>query len=114
MTYRVEYTITAEDFRQKYTPPPEAGATVARHWMLDFGPGRDMLKAVLRRNKPDLKVPYLRRGEHLDGELDAVIDQLGFRNMTEPVDSERLAVAHQFMKLMFSAMFGAGRSAQLA
>lgn len=106
MAHTVEMSITAEDFRENYTPAPDPAVTADRHWMLDFGPGRDLLKAALRREKPELKVPYLQRGESLDGELNAMIDKVGFRNVEAPSEEGMFAMTHRCVMQMIRTMLG--------
>lgn len=109
MSKFVESTIVASDFRQNYATEPEPApvymSSDVRHWMLDFGAGRDLLKAALRKSEPDLYVAYFKAAPELDEKLDAMIDVLGMRDVAEPLPSEKLAATCRLFVAMLRTMF---------
>jgi hypothetical protein len=62
----------------------ETGPGAARHWLLGAVSGRDLLKAKLRKARPDMTVPHMRHAEELDHMLDYMIDVMGLRDWPEP------------------------------
>lgn len=100
MTYKVNYEMTAVDFRQNVTPQPVVNEA-NRHWMLDFAPARDLLKTKLRKSDISATVPIWSDGKELDAKLNLMIDTLGMRDMAEPESKlEQLMATAKFFKLM--------------
>lgn len=62
-------------------------ATARRHWLLNAVYGRDLLKAKLRKVRPNMTVPLKRHAEDLDNMLDHMIDVMGLRDWPEPVSA---------------------------
>jgi hypothetical protein len=87
MPYVVELDLAASDFRQHYRPEPDVqGKPGAEpHWLLSAVYGRDLLKAKLRKVRPDLLVPSWRHAADLDPLLDEMVDLLGLRCWNAPV-----------------------------
>ncbi len=83
MPHLVELDLTHTDFRQYYVQEPVAD--VKPHWLLGAVYGRELLKAKLRKVRPDLKVPVWRDARELDDILEGLIDQMGLREWPEPV-----------------------------
>lgn len=88
MNQVISLEITSEDFRQNYVPEPIVPVN-GRHWMLDFAPARDLLKATLLKRTPSADAHlFSERGANmqaLDVRLDAMIDVLGLRGEPRPV-----------------------------
>lgn len=88
MSTVVTLEITSDDFRQNYVPEA-ALPKGARHWMLDFAPARDLLKAALMRREPgEDACLFSEKGANakaLDVKLNEMIDVLGMRTMAAPV-----------------------------
>jgi len=88
MSQVISLEITSEDFRQNYVPEPVVPVN-GRHWMLDFAPARDLLKATLLKRTPSADAHLFReRGANipaLDVRLDEMIDVLGMRGEPRPV-----------------------------
>lgn len=88
MNQVISLEITSEDFRQNYVPEPIVPVN-GRHWMLDFVPARDLLKAALLKRTPIADAHLFReRGANiqaLDVKLDEMIDVLGLRGEPRPV-----------------------------
>lgn len=71
------------------------------HWLLKTVYGRDLLKAQLRKVRPDLSVPRFRHAEELDGALDSMIDLLGLRDWPAPRSvPERVAYMRNLLRLL--------------
>lgn len=76
---------------------------VARHWLLDAVYGRDLLKAKLRKVRPDMTVPRMRHATELDHMLDYMVDVMGLRNWPEPVSFlERARYLRVVLRMMFA------------
>lgn len=86
MPYVVELDLAASDFRQHYRPEPDAQAKAGSepHWLLSAIYGRDLLKAKLRKVRPDLVVPSWRYAPELDAMLEEMVDLLGLRGWEAP------------------------------
>ncbi len=85
MPHIVELDLTPSDFRQFYSADeikPAEGSPV--HWLLSAVYGRDLLKAKLRKVRPDLAVPNWRHAPNLDPMLDEMVDELGLRGWAQP------------------------------
>lgn len=81
----------------------EVGAPAARHWLLDALYGRDLLKAKLRKVRPDLRVSRWAVEEHLDQLLDSMVDELGLRAWPEPKSAgERLRYVPLVLRMMMA------------
>jgi hypothetical protein len=81
----------------------EAPAATARHWLLDAVYGRDLLKAKLRKVRPDMTVPRMRHAEELDHMLDYMIDVLRLRDWPEPVTvKERVRYLRAVLRMMIA------------
>lgn len=61
----------------------DAMAEDRRHWLLDALYGRDLLKAKLRKVRPDLEVKRWVR-QDIDHLLEPMVDALGLRDWPEP------------------------------
>lgn len=102
MNSQTNATLSASSFRTHYDAPyvpikmfkstatvrPKAAAAKAssrRHWLLDSDEGRDLLKLKLKREVPGTKTSVFGNDEHLDADLDHMIDLLGLRNWAKPV-----------------------------
>ncbi len=100
--------LKASDFRQHYI----AGSTLfqdEQHWILEWGPSRDVLKACLRKRNPYVNVPYFARGSEFDFELDLLIDGLGLRGIPFPNShSRRCSLAFMFLKMLLRIEFQNG------
>lgn len=81
-----------------------AGApAVMRHWLLDTVYGRDLLKAKLRKVRPDMTVPRMRHAAELDHMLDYMVDVMGLRNWPEPVSfMERARYLRVVLRMMIA------------
>ena len=55
-----------------------------RHWLLRAIYGRDLLKAKLRAQRPDLQVNKWAEQRELDDLLEGVVDALKLRDWPEP------------------------------
>ena len=90
MPYAVDIDMSFQFYPQRSEPDGPADAAVegvdqeARHWLLGTVYGRDLLKAALRLERPDLVVPEFKTALHLDPQLDAMIDELGLRQWQRP------------------------------
>ncbi len=85
MSHVVELDLTPSDFREFYTPEPVAPEVSEPHWLLGAVYGRELLKAQLRKARPDLAVPLWRDAPELDTVLEGMVDQLGLRDWAQPV-----------------------------
>lgn len=85
MPHAVELDFTPADFREFYLPEHIERVQSPSHWLLDAVYGRELLKAGLRKARPDLTVPTWRDAPELDGVLDGMVDHLGLRDWSEPV-----------------------------
>lgn len=54
------------------------------HWLLRAVYGRDLLKAKLRKVRPDLTVKYWASQPELDDALEYMVDVLGLRDWPQP------------------------------
>lgn len=63
-------------FQNNHLPAP--------HWLLRSVYGRDLLKAKLRKVRPDLKVKYWASQRELDGALECMVDVLELRDWPQP------------------------------
>lgn len=79
MSHIVHLPLTAQDFRQH-----PAIDTEPRHWLLDSIYGRQLLKAKLRMERPELKVTLQRDLRELDPLLNVMIDMLDLRDWPKP------------------------------
>jgi len=70
-------------YRQHYIASPLMLES-ERHWMLQSGPTRDLLKTILRSRSPQARVPFFREGTEFDFELDLIIDEIGARDWPQP------------------------------
>ncbi len=85
MPHIVELDLTPSEFRQFYCAADEpAEANAPAHWLLSAVYGRELLKAKLRKERPDLNVPNWRHGADLDPHLDCMVDSLGLRDSVQP------------------------------
>jgi len=90
MPYAVDIDMSFQFYPQRSEPDGPAAAaaegsdTEARHWLLGTVYGRDLLKAALRQERPDLVVPEFKTALHLDPQLDEMIDKLGLRHWLRP------------------------------
>ncbi len=85
--YEASYVPT-KMFKSTATVRPKAAvvkASSSRHWLLDSDEGRDLLKLKLKREVPGTKTSVFGNDEHLDADLDHMIDLLGLRNWAKPV-----------------------------
>lgn len=81
----------------------QSPAPAVRHWLLDALYGRELLKAKLRKVRPDLRVSRWAVEEHLDHLLDSMVDELGLRGWPEPKSAgERLRYVHVVLRMMMS------------
>lgn len=111
MSHTVNLEISTGDFRQNFTPTPAFDAT-ARHWMLDFEPARDLLKAALRRTEPNTDVAFWGPVPELDAKLNCMIDVVGLRDAALPVNNvEQFRATVKFFFLMLRFQFGFNRTA---
>jgi hypothetical protein len=95
----------ASDFRQHYIFGPQL-LQGEHHWLLDWGPSRDVLKAAFRKRNPHLLVPYFARGSEFDFELDLLIDGLGLRSLPLPAsDLQRCRLSFMFLKMLLRIEF---------
>lgn len=62
----------------------DATAEARRHWLLDALYGRDLLKAKLRKVRPDLQVKRWAVQQDIDHLLEPMVDGLGLRDWPEP------------------------------
>lgn len=94
-------SLQASDFRQHCIPSPLFVLRGERHWLLDWGPSRDVLKAFLRRQSPHGGVPIFARGSEFDFELDQLIDVIGLRHLARPASVvQHYRLAFLFLKLL--------------
>lgn len=94
-------SLQASDFRQHYIPSPLLILIGERHWLLDWGPSRDVLKAVLRHQSPHAGVPIFARGSEYDFEMDLLIGELGLRQLARPTTvMEHYRLTCRFLKLL--------------
>lgn len=78
-------------------------ARADRHWLLDAVYGRDLLKAKLRKVRPDLRVSRWAVEEHLDQLLDSMVDEMGLRGWPEPRSAaERLRYVPLVLRMMLA------------
>ncbi|WP_300654384.1 hypothetical protein [Hydrogenophaga sp.] len=90
MPYAVDIDMSFQFYPQRSESDGPAAAAVegacpeARHWLLGTVYGRDLLKAALRLERPDLVVPEFKTALLLDPQLDAMIDKLGIRHWQRP------------------------------
>jgi hypothetical protein len=90
MPYAVDIDMSFQFYPQRSEPDGPAAAaaegsdTEARHWLLGTVYGRDLLKAALRQERPDLAVPEFKTALHLDPQLDEMIDKLCLRHWQRP------------------------------
>jgi len=88
------------------TPSGAAEASkpaLSRHWLLDAVYGRDLLKAKLRKVRPDMTVPRMRHAEELDHMLDYMIDVLSLRDWPEPVSvRQRVRYLRTVLRMMIA------------
>jgi len=102
MPYVVELDLTPSDFRQFYCAEDESAAAKApAHWLLSAVYGRDLLKAKLRKERPDLNVSYWRHGADLDPHLECMVDSLGLRGWVQPAT---VAARVRYLKFVLSLM----------
>lgn len=99
--------LTALDFRQNYVP--EKAASVKgpnRHWLLDSSAGRDLLNMkLIKMDRRSVKLFCV--DQKADEELDLMVDQLGLRDLAEPVQAlDVLKVNFKLVKLMASVLLG--------
>lgn len=90
MPYAVDIDMSFQFYPQRSASDGAAAAaaegadTEARHWLLGTVYGRDLLKAALRQERPDLVVPEFKTALHLDPQLDEMIEKLGLREWQRP------------------------------
>ena len=95
-----------DQFRQSYTPGDKAPRGDARHWILDFPSGRDLLKTAARKYKPEERLPVFGHSPGIDMVLDAMIDQLGLRDMPEPEAAfQKAKLNFKFLWMMVKLQF---------
>lgn len=101
-------TMTAVGFRENFIPVPTARN--APHWLLGTAFGRDLLKMRLRQLEPQMDVPEWRYAEHLDPELERMVDDLGLRDTAKP---STMWETLKFMKLASRSMLALSRGEPL-
>lgn len=85
MPHIVELDLTPSDFRQFYSADEVSpAASTPPHWLLAAVYGRDLLKAKLKKVRPDLAIPSWRHAAELDPLLEEMVDELGLRNWAQP------------------------------
>lgn len=100
MPHIVELDLSPSDFREFYKPDPAPAVDQAPHWLLGAVYGRELLKARLRKVRPELVVPLWRDAPELDPELEAMVDDLGLRGWPEPVTfAARVSYLRQVLAL---------------
>ena len=80
------------------------------HWLLGAVYGRELLKAQLRRKRPDLTVPLWRDAPELDAVLEGMVDQLGLRDWVEPTTMQARL---RYLRLVLAMKIAVEKGARL-